>query len=65
MALKSSTYALRKGASAKANAKKTALLARHRNAVEKVLAEAKSFSDDRKRKLDTITDATLRQSAAR
>lgn len=65
MALKSSTYALQKGPDAKASAKKNALLARHRNAVEKVLADAKSFSDDRRRKLNTITDATLRQSAAR
>jgi hypothetical protein len=65
MALKSSTYALQKGAGAKASAKKKALLARHRNAMDKVLADAKSFSDDRKRKLDTIADATLRQSAAR
>lgn len=65
MALKSSTYALHKGAGVKASAKNEALLARHRNAVEKVVADAKAFSDDRKRKLDTITDATLRQSAAR
>jgi predicted acylesterase/phospholipase RssA len=65
MALKSSTYALQKVAGAKAGAKNKALLARHRNAVEKVVADAKAFSDDRQRKLDTITDATLRQSAAR
>ncbi|MDP9415675.1 MAG: hypothetical protein M3Q08_16670 [Pseudomonadota bacterium] len=65
MALKSSTFAVQAGSSAKADAKKKALLERHRKSVEKVVADAKSFSEDRKRKLSQITDVKLRESAAR
>ena len=65
MALSSRTYALSQGPSAKADATKESLLARHRKAVEKVLAEAKAFSDDRTRDLDQIADENLRQSAGR
>jgi hypothetical protein len=65
MALSSSTYALPKGSSAKADAAKEDLLTRHRNAVEKVVADAKTFSNDRKRDLGKIADEDLRQSAAR
>jgi len=65
MALKSNTFAVQAASSAKADAKKKALLERHRKSVEKVVADARSFSDDRKRKLSQITDAKLRESAAR
>ena len=65
MALSSSTYALPKGGKAKATAAKKGLLTRHRAAVEKVVADAKSFSDYRKRDLNKITDKVLRESAAR
>ncbi|WP_067614106.1 hypothetical protein [Erythrobacter sp. QSSC1-22B] len=65
MALSSSTYFLSKGNSTKAGAKKKILLRRHRNEVEKVVADAKSFSEDRKRDLDKIADERLRESAAR
>ena len=65
MALSSSTYALAKASRAKADAKKNALLARHRQAVDKVVADAKALSDDRKRDLNRIADDGLRQSAAR
>jgi hypothetical protein len=65
MALKSNTFAVQAASSAKADAKKKALLERHRKSVEKVVADAKSFSDDRKRKLNKITDVMLRESAAR
>lgn len=64
MALSSSTIALPKG-SAKADATKTGLLTRHRKAVEDVISDAKTFSDDRKRDLGKIADKSLRQSAAR
>jgi len=65
MALKSSTFAIPASSSVKADAKKKALLARHGQSVEKVVADAKSFSDDRKRKLSQISDLKLRESAAR
>lgn len=64
MALSSSTIALPQG-SAKAEANKTSLLSRHRKAVEEVVSDAKSFSDDRKRELGKIVDKGLRRSAAR
>lgn len=65
MGLSSSTYALPKVSRAKADSKKNGLLARHRQAVDKVVADAKALSDDRKRDLDRITDDRLRQSASR
>lgn len=65
MALSSSTYALPKGGKAKATAAKKGLLMRHRAAVQKVVADAKSLSDDRKRDLSKISDRALRESAAR
>ncbi len=65
MALKSSTFAIQAGSSVKADAKKKALLARHGKSVQKVVADAKSFSDDRKRKRSQISDLKLRESAAR
>ncbi len=65
MALKSSTFAIQAGSSVKSDIKKKALLARHGKSVEKVVADAKSFSDDRKRKLSQISDVKLRESAAR
>lgn len=64
MALSSSTIALPKG-STKADATKTGLLSRHRKAVEEVVSDAKTFSDDRKRELGKIVNKGLRQSAAR
>ncbi len=64
MALSSSTIALPKGG-AKAKATKAGLLSRHRKAVDDVVSDAKSFSDDRKRELGKIVDKSLRQSAAR
>lgn len=67
MSLRSSTFALPKGADAKAKAetRKSGLLTRHREAMEKVVLEAKSFSAERKRDLGKIADDELRQSAAR
>ena len=65
MGLSSSTLALPKKAGAKTERKKSGLLMRHRQAIEEVVAEAKTFSDDRKRDLDKIADEGLRQSAAR
>jgi hypothetical protein len=65
MALSSSTFALANGSSAKADATKKSLLSRHRKAVEEVVSDAKTFSDDRKRDLGKIADKRLRQSAAR
>lgn len=65
MGLSSSTYALAKVGRAKADAKKNGLLTRHRQAVDKVVADAKALSDDRKRDLSQIADDGLRQSAAR
>jgi hypothetical protein len=65
MALSSSTFALPKDGGAKAKRRKDLLLKRHRAAVEKVLADAKTFSDDRKRDLDKIDDESLRRSATR
>ncbi len=65
MALKSSTFAVPAGSDAKAKARKELLLTRHRGAIEKVVADAKSFSEDRKRALDRIEDALLRESASR
>lgn len=65
MALKSSTFAIPASSGVKADAKKKALLARHGKSVKKVVADAKSFSDDRKRKLSQISDLKLRESAAR
>jgi hypothetical protein len=64
MALSSSTIALSRE-SAKADATKVSLLSRHRKAVDEVVSDAKSFSDDRKRELGKIVDKALRQSAAR
>ena len=55
MALSSSTLTLPK-ADAKVKAKKSGLLMRHRKAVEQVVADAKTFSDERKRDLDKIAD---------
>jgi hypothetical protein len=65
MALSSSTYALSIRSGAKVDATKKRLLSRHREAVEKVLAEAKTLSEDRKRDLGKIDDENLRQNAAR
>lgn len=65
MTLKSNSFAVLASSSAKADAKKNALLERHRKSVEKVVADAKSFSDDRKRKLSKITNLKLRESASR
>ena len=65
MGLSSSTYALAKVSRAKADAEKKGLLERHRHAVEKVVADAKILSEDRKRDLSQIADDGLRQSAAR
>lgn len=67
MALKSSTFAVRAGstASADAEARKERLLGRHRGAIEKVVADAKTFSEDRKRALERISDRQLRESASR
>ena len=65
MALNSSTFVIQTGSSTKADAKKKALLARHGKSVEKVVADAKFFSNERKRKLSQISDAKLRESAAR
>lgn len=65
MALNSTTFALPKNGEAKAKRRKDDLLKRHRQAVEKVLADAKTFSDDRKRDLEKIGDEKLRRSATR
>lgn len=65
MVLKSNTFAIPAGSNVKADAKKKALLARHDKSVEKVVADARSFSDDRKRKLSQISNLKLRESAAR
>jgi hypothetical protein len=65
MALSSNTYVLPKGSSAKADVTKKNLLNRHYEAVAKVLADAKTLSEDRKRDLGKIDDESLRQSAAR
>jgi hypothetical protein len=63
MALSSSTLALPKKVGAKVGGAK--LLMRHRLAIEEVVADAKSFSEERQRELDKIVDKGLRQSAAR
>lgn len=65
MGLSSSTLALPKKAGTKAKSKTSGLLMRHRKAIDKVVADAKTFSDDRKRDLEKIADEGLRQSAAR
>ena len=65
MALSSSTYALAKGDTLKADATKKSLMDRHHSAVERVVGDAKAFSADRKRDLDKIADKSLRESAAR
>ena len=65
MALRSSSFAVETHGSARADAKKKLLQQRHKTAMAKVLADAKSFSADRRRALDEITDETLRESAAR
>ena len=65
MALISGTYVISTGSNGKADSTKKRLLSRHREAVEKVLADAKTLSEDRKRDLGKIDDVNLRQSAAR
>jgi hypothetical protein len=65
MALSSTTYAVRKADSVKARVKKRGLLTKHKIEMQKVLAEAKTFSDDRKGKLETISDEGLRETASR
>jgi hypothetical protein len=65
MALNSTTFALPKSGEARTKRRKDDLLKRHREAVEKVLADAKTFSDDRKRDLEKIGDEKLRRSATR
>ena len=67
MSLSSNTFALPEGAGAEAKAKtkKSGLLMRHHKVIERVVSEAKSFSDERKRDLNEIADEDLRQSAAR
>jgi hypothetical protein len=67
MALKSSTFVVRAGgvANADAEARKERLLGRHRGAIERVVADAKTFSEDRRRALDRISDKQLRDSASR
>jgi len=68
MSLKSSTFPLNTrggGADAKTAKTKQQLLNRHRGAIEKVLTDAKSYSDDYRRTLGTILDKGLRDSAKR
>lgn len=65
MTLKSNTFTAQPGGNAKADAKKKLLLKRHSGAIGKVIADAKTFSEDRKRALDRISDTKLRESAAR
>lgn len=65
MALRSSSFAVESHGGARSDEKTKLLQQRHKAAMAKVLADAKSFSDDRRRALDEITDEALRQSAAR
>lgn len=65
MTLKSSSFSVDKKTSTKSAEKRDALLKEHRRAIQKVLREAKTFSKDRKRALEEISDQQLRQSAAR
>ena len=65
MALISRTYRLPKDGRILANEKKVDLLTRHRGAMDKVVAEAKTFSADHKRDLGKIVDKTLLKSAKR
>jgi len=62
MTLKSSTFPAKDQKSA-IETKKPALLERHRSAIQEVLREAKSFSEDRRRTLSEIKDEHLRDSA--
>lgn len=54
MTLKSRTVPLRSAGERKVSSEKGALWVRHKDAIDKVLAEAKSFSDDRQRKLKRL-----------
>jgi hypothetical protein len=68
MSLKSSTFPLntrRGGVAGQAAKAKQRLLNRHHVAIEKVLADAKSYSEEYRRTLGAILDKGLRDSAKR
>jgi hypothetical protein len=68
MALKSSTFSFgtrNSGGDPKTAKAKQQLLKRHHEAIEKVVADAKSYSDDYRRTLGAILDKNLRDSAKR
>ena len=65
MALASSTFAVQASRSQDADVRRERLLHRHRAAVDKVVADARTFSEDLERTLSEITDEDLRQAASR
>ncbi|HEX3863657.1 MAG TPA: hypothetical protein VHY35_18395 [Stellaceae bacterium] len=65
MAFKSTTFTVRSGKNLPTETRKKDLEGRHKQAMDKVIADAKNLADDRRRTLEEIKDQTLRTSAAR
>lgn len=65
MTFKSKTFTVRTTTSQATQAAKKTLERRHQRAMEKVVADAKSLAEDRRRSLGEITNRTLRLSASR
>ena len=59
MALKSKTFQIGTSNRARTEETKKDLLTRHQNDINKVLKEARAFSEDRRRTLDRLKDKKL------
>lgn len=65
MAFKSNTFKVQPKRRSVAGQSAKTLQIRHKKAIDKVVADAKSLAEDRRRTLAEISDSKLRTSAAR
>lgn len=65
MALKSSTFKVGSANRTTVGSKKTGLETRHKVAIEKVVKDARTLADDRRKALSSISNTALRVSATR
>ncbi len=65
MALKSSTFEVAKANPRTVGAQKAGLETRHKAAIDKVVSEARTLAEDRRKALSDISSAALRASATR
>lgn len=66
MALKSNTFKVNSASGRSlTGSHETALMEKHQGEIKRVVSDAKKFVDDRKKALESISDAALRRSASR